>query len=253
MPLPAPLGRMSVEQLVIATPNALEPILKGITLEIPNGELVAVIGPSGSGKSTLARALLGLRPATRGVVRLDGADIQQWDRCALGPHLGYLPQDVELLDGTVGENIARFGDVDPDRVIEAATSAGIHEFILRLPQGYDTRLGNSATILSAGQMQRLGIARALYGQPGLIVLDEPNSNLDQAGDLALQSTLEQLKAAKRTVVIVTHRSNVLEIADRVLMLFDGRVAFYLPGEEARAELRRRQSQLSNVSKLRPMS
>jgi ATP-binding cassette subfamily C protein EexD len=253
MPLPSPQGRVSVESLVIATPNAAEPIIKGVSIEIEPGELIAVIGPSGSGKSTLARALLGLRPATRGAVRLDGADVQQWDRTLLGTHVGYLPQDVELLDGTVGENIARFTDVDPDKVIAAATLAGIHDFVLRLAQGYDTRLGNGATQLSAGQLQRLGIARALYGLPSLVVLDEPNSNLDQAGDQALLSALEQLRSARRTVVIVTHRSNVLEIADRVLMLFDGRVAFYLPREEARAELRRRQSQMSNVSKLRPLS
>jgi ABC-type protease/lipase transport system fused ATPase/permease subunit len=157
-------------------------------------------------------------------VRLDGAEIDQWDREALGRHIGYLPQDVELLDGTVSENIARFGSVDPEKVVAAAQAAGVHEMILRLPDGYDTRIvGNT---VSAGQRQRLGIARALYDDPQLIVLDEPNSNLDQDGDNALMTTLTNLHRLGRTVVLVTHRSNVLAVAEKILVLGDGQAAMY---------------------------
>ncbi|WP_255210531.1 ATP-binding cassette domain-containing protein [Methylogaea oryzae] len=163
-------------------------------------------------------------------MRLDGADIHRWDRAQLGDHIGYLPQDVELLDGTVSENIARFGDIDPQRVVTAAQWAGVHELILRLPQGYDTRLAGH-TALSAGQQQRLGIARALYGAPALIVLDEPNSNLDQAGDIALLDTLSTLKQQGKTVVIVTHRTHTLEAVDKILLLVDGRIAALGPCEE----------------------
>lgn len=251
MALPPPSGRITAESLIVTPPGGVEPIIKGIGFGIAAGELIALIGPSGSGKSTLARTLLGLRPVLRGAVRYDGADVQQWDRAALGAHVGYLPQDVELLDGTVSDNVARFGEVDAAKVIDAARRAGIHDLILKLPQGYDTVIGSGGMMLSAGQQQRLGIARALYGLPAIVVLDEPNSNLDQAGEHALLEALRQLKGLQRTVIVVTHRNNVLEIADKVLMLVEGRIVLYAPREEARAEIKRRQ-QSANVSILRPL-
>jgi ATP-binding cassette subfamily C protein EexD len=186
--------------------------------------MLAVIGPSAAGKSTLLRAMLGIYQPATGTVRLDGAELVQWDREALGRHIGYLPQDVELLDGTVSENIARFGEVDPEKVVEAAKAAGVHEMILKLPDGYDTRLvGN---VISAGQRQRIGLARALYGNPQLIVLDEPNSNLDQEGDAALMQALSATKREGRTLVVVSHRKNVLGLADRVLVMGEGQIALY---------------------------
>lgn len=224
MPLPAPRGELSLEKLVVTPPGAPAPVIKGINLLVAPAEMLAVIGPSAAGKSTLVRALLGIYRPTAGTVRLDGAELDQWDRVALGQYVGYLPQDVELLDGTISENIARFGAIDAEKVVAAAQAAGVHPMILRLPEGYDTRLiGN---VLSAGQRQRIGLARALYGDPQVIVLDEPNSNLDQDGDAALAKTLVDLKHAGRTVVVVTHRSNVLSQADKILLLKEGQIAVY---------------------------
>jgi len=209
---------------VVMPPGAPAPILRNITLSVDAGTMLAVIGPSAAGKSTLLRAMLGIYQPATGTVRLDGAELVQWDREALGRHIGYLPQDVELLDGTVSENIARFGEVDPEKVVEAAKAAGVHEMILKLPDGYDTRLvGN---VISAGQRQRIGLARALYGNPQLIVLDEPNSNLDQEGDAALMQALSATKREGRTLVVVSHRKNVLGLADRVLVMGEGQIALY---------------------------
>jgi ATP-binding cassette subfamily C protein EexD len=236
MPLPDPTGQLSLEQVVVVPPGASDAVLKGISLELPAGTLLALIGPSGAGKSTLLRAILGLCPVARGSVRLDGAELKQWDREHLGRFIGYLPQDVELLDGTVSENIARFGEIDPAAVVAAAQAAGIHELILRLPEGYETRLASGGGILSAGQRQRLGLARALHGDPPLLVLDEPNSNLDQAGDLALLETLKALKRKGSTVLVVSHRANVLALVDRILMLADGQVALQGPRDEVLAAL-----------------
>lgn len=224
MPLPAPTGELSLEKLVVTPPGAPGPVIKGISLLVPPGEMLAVIGPSAAGKSTLVRAMLGIYRPNGGTVRLDGAELDQWDREALGQYVGYLPQDVELLDGTISENIARFGAIDADKVVSAAQAAGVHPMILRLPEGYDTQLiGN---ILSAGQRQRIGLARALYGEPQVIVLDEPNSNLDQDGDAALAKTLSDLKRAGRTVVVVTHRNNVLTQVDKILFIAEGQIAVY---------------------------
>jgi ATP-binding cassette subfamily C protein EexD len=196
----------------------------GVDLDVVAGQSVGIVGESGCGKSTLARAILGVYKPVAGTIRLDGAELDQWNRVALGQYIGYLPQDVELLDGTVSENIARFGEVDADKVVAAAQAAGVHEMILKLPDGYDTRLiGN---VISAGQRQRIGLARALYADPKLIVLDEPNSNLDQDGDAALMKTLEEMKHKARTIVIVTHRSNVLALADKILVLAEGQIAVY---------------------------
>jgi ATP-binding cassette subfamily C protein EexD len=234
MPLPPPAGEIVLDKLVITPPGAQAPVLKGISLRVEPGSVLAVIGPSAAGKSTLVRAMLGLYRPMSGSVRLDGAELDQWDREQLGRHVGYLPQDVELLDGTVSENIARFGDVDPDRVVAAASAAGVHEMVLRLPEGYATKVvGN---VLSAGQRQRIGLARALYGNPRVIILDEPNSNLDQDGDAALAHTLGELRKSGHTVVVVTHRNNLLGLVDRILLLLEGQVGAYGERDKVLASL-----------------
>lgn len=223
MPLPPPRGELLLDRVVVIPPGAEAPVLKGVNLAVVPGQVLAIVGPSAAGKSTLLRALLGIHTPVSGSVRLDGAEIVQWERENLGQHVGYLPQDVELLDGSICENIARFGEMDPALVVEAAQAAGIHDMILRLPQGYETLLTGQQAQLSAGQQQRLGIARAVYGNPQLIVLDEPNSNLDDVGDQALLRLLARLKEGGRTVVVVTHRSNVLSLADQVALMMDGQV------------------------------
>lgn len=221
MPLPAPTGALRIERLVITPPGSKTPVVNGIDLALNKGEVLAIIGPSASGKSSLARAMVGVWPSNHGSVRLDGAEIGQWSREALGPYLGYLPQDIELFAGSVAENIARFAEVDSAKVIEAATLAGIHAMILRFPHGYDTQLGPGGMGLSGGQKQRIALARALYGQPPLIVLDEPNSNLDDAGEAALVAAIGQLRQAGSTVVLVTHRPSVLAVVDKLLVLQEG--------------------------------
>lgn len=236
MLLPPLRGHVKLEDLVIAVPGRSAPILNGITLTIEPGTTVALIGPSAAGKSALARAILGLYPPARGRVCLDGADVHNWDRMQLGPYVGYLPQDVELLDGTVAENIARFGDIDADRVVEAARWAGIHDMVLTLSQAYDTPLIGGGVTLSAGQQQRIGIARAIYGRPRVVVLDEPNANLDQAGEAALMTTLMQLQRDGCTVVLVTHRTNVLQAVQKIAMIVGGKVAVYGPREEVLATI-----------------
>lgn len=236
MALPALRGRVTLEGLVIAVPGRTEPILNGITLTIEPGTTVALIGPSAAGKSTLARAMLGLYPPAHGRACLDGADILNWDRIQLGESIGYLPQDVELLDGTVAENISRFGAVDAKRVTEAAQWAGIHEMVLTLPQAYDTPLIGGGVALSAGQQQRIGIARAIYGRPRVVVLDEPNANLDMAGDNALMATIQQLQRDGCTVVVVTHRTNVLQVVQKIAMIIGGKVARYGPRDEVLAAM-----------------
>lgn len=230
MPLPPPKGELRMEKVVVVPPGAAAPVLKGVNLVVEPGQLLAIVGPSAAGKSTLIRTLLGIYSPVSGSVRLDGAEINQWERENLGRHIGYLPQDVELLDGSVCDNIARFDEVDPELVVQAAQSVGIHEMILRLPQGYETVLSGQASQLSAGQQQRLGIARALYGNPQLIVLDEPNSNLDEAGDQALLHLLGDLKQQKRTVVIVTHRANLLTQVDLIALMLEGQVVRCGPPE-----------------------
>lgn len=234
MALPAPKGEMSLEKVVVTPPGASSPVIKGMSLLIEAGTQLAIIGPSAAGKSTLARALLGLYQPTAGSVRLDGAELDQWDREALGHWIGYLPQDVELLDGTISENIARFGAIDPERVVEAADAGGVHQMILRLPEAYDTKIVGQ--VLSAGQRQRLGLARALYGNPQVIVLDEPNSNLDQEGEVALLRTLVELKRKGCTVIVITHRANVLNQVDKILLLVEGQMALYGTREQVLSAL-----------------
>jgi len=221
MPLPAPTGRLTVEGVVAGAPGSRAPILKGVSFAAEPGDVLAMIGPSASGKSSMARLLVGVWAPLSGHVRLDGADVYSWNKLELGPHLGYLPQDIELFDGTIAENIARFGEIDPDKVVEAAMRTGMHDQILKFPDGYDTRVGDSASALSGGQRQRIGLARAIYGDPALVVLDEPNSNLDDQGEAALVETVKDLKARGSTVILITHRMSTLAIVDNVLVLQDG--------------------------------
>jgi len=226
LPLPSPKGEVRLENVVITPAGAGRPILKGINLLIEPGTQVAILGPSAAGKSTLARTILGIYRPDEGSIRLDGADVHNWERTQKGAYLGYLPQDVELLDGTISENIARFGEIDADKIVEAAQMAGIHEMILQLPEGYETRIAGNGYLLSTGQRQRVGIARAVYGNPRVVVLDEPNSNLDQAGEAALMSTLASLRRKGASVIVVAHRTNIVSHVDKILVLVDGKVAFF---------------------------
>lgn len=230
MELPAPLGNINVEAIRVAPPGTQMPVIKGISFELDAGTSLGIIGPSAAGKSTLARALLGIWPPAMGTVRLDGADIYKWDRRELGPHIGYLPQDIELFDGTISENIARFGEISSEQIVEAARMAGVHEMILRLPEGYDTVIGSSGGVLAGGQRQRIALARAIYGNPRLVVLDEPNSNLDDSGESALRESLQQLKQAGTTVIVITHRPNILFGVDKIMVMKDGQAADFGPAE-----------------------
>ncbi|MEA1050405.1 type I secretion system permease/ATPase [Lamprobacter modestohalophilus] len=238
MRLPAPKGRLVGEQLVVVPPGGTVPVLRGVSFDIPAGETVGIIGPSAAGKSTLARAALGVWPAASGAVRLDGAAIADWNRDELGPNIGYLPQDVELMEGSVSENISRFGEIDPGSVVTAAQKAGVHEMILRLPKGYDTPIGQGGAVLSGGQRQRVGLARALYGSPCLVVLDEPNSNLDEHGEAALAAALGHLKRSQATVLVITHRPNLLHHVDRIMVLRDGLIQMFGPRDQVMAEFAR---------------
>lgn len=228
MPLPAPKGQLVVESLVAGAPGGQAPILKGVSFAVAPGEVLAIVGPTGSGKTTLARLLVGLWPATGGKVRLDGADIFTWNKKELGPHVGYLPQGVELFEGSIAENIARFGDLDRNEIEIAARAVGLHDFILSLPLGYDAMLGREGMQLSGGQRQRVALARALYRRPAYVVLDEPNSSLDEQGDSALLLAITQYKAQGTSFVVITHRTHILQAADKMLVLRDGLVAGFGP-------------------------
>lgn len=236
MPLPAPRGTLQVEQLVAGAPGNPAPILRGVAFALNAGEVLAVVGPSASGKTTLARLLVGLWPAAGGKVRLDGVDVYTWDKSELGPHVGYLPQGVELFEGSLAENIARFGEVDMVRVEAAARAVGLHDFILALPQGYESPVGADGARLSGGQRQRVGLARALYGDPVFVVLDEPNSSLDEEGDAALARAISAAKARGTTFVVMTHRTSVLAVADKMLVLRDGQQQVFGPRDEVLAAL-----------------
>ena len=237
MTLPPPVGQVVVENLFLAAPGKGPNILKGISFVLNPGESLALIGPSASGKSSLTRALVGIWGAQSGKVRLDGADVFQWPKENLGPYLGYLPQSVELFDGSLAENIARFGSVDMDKVQTAARLLGLDEFVQTLPDKYDTRVGTAGAFLSGGQRQRLALARAVYGMPKLIVLDEPNSSLDEQGDALFLELLKSLKAAGSTVVIVTHKSSPLTVVDKILFMNDGRMQMWGPRDEVLAKLK----------------
>lgn len=234
--LPLPQGRLSVEGVRLAGRTPDQPIIRHVSFELAVGESLAIVGPSASGKSSLARLLVGVWSPSFGHIRLDGADVGTLDHRELGPHLGYLPQDVELFPGTIGENIARLGEVDSAAVVAAARRAHVHELILRLPQGYDTRIGNGGYVLSGGQMQRIALARALYGDPCLVVLDEPNANLDAEGEMNLLKVLAELKAQKVTVVMVTHKPSLLGGLDKVLVMKEGQIESFGPCEQVLARI-----------------
>jgi len=240
MRLPRPVGALSVDKAFVVPPGGRTAVLKGVSFALSAGEVLGVVGPSAAGKSTLARVLVGVWPVGSGGVRLDGADMAAWNRADLGPALGYLPQDVELFDGTVAENIARFGDIDATQVVEAARKAGVHEVVLGLADGYDTRIGDGGSRLSGGQRQRIALARALYGDPAFVVLDEPNSNLDTAGEQALVEAVLGLKASRATTVVVTHRLSILSCVDRILVLNGGEVELFGSRDEVLARLARPQ-------------
>ncbi len=236
LPLPAPRGRLEVERLTYAFSAQRAPLLRGVCLTAFPGETLGLIGPSASGKTTLLRLLLGMRKAQSGTVRLDGADIARWDRDSLGRAIGYLPQNVELFAGSITANIARLQNPDPDAVIRAARLAQAHDLILRLPDGYDTEIGEGGCLLSGGQRQRIALARALYGDPRLLVLDEPNSNLDEEGDAALAAALTEIKARGVTVVIVSHRRNLISRLDRLAILRNGKIEAFGPAQMVLARL-----------------
>ncbi|MCF8209637.1 MAG: type I secretion system permease/ATPase [Rhodoferax sp.] len=231
MALPPPQGQLLVDNIVAAAPGSQVPILRGVQFALQPGEVLAVVGPSASGKTTLARLLVGLWPAANGKVRLDGADVYTWNKSELGPYLGYLPQGVELFEGTVAENIARFGVIDQAKVEAAALAVGLHEFILALPSGYANPVGRDGAMLSGGQRQRVALARAIYGNPTFVVLDEPNSSLDEQGDAALAGAIAQLKSRGTTFVVMTHRTSVLGVADKMLVLKDGQTQLFGPRDE----------------------
>lgn len=243
--LPSPKGHLSVDCVTAIFPGSKgEPVLQNVSFAIQPGDVLGIIGPSASGKSTLTRLLVGIWPATDGTVRLDSADIYQWNKEELGPHIGYLPQDVELFAGTIAENIARFNDINAQDVIAAAKLAGVHELILNLPKGYDSVLGSGGAGLSGGQKQRIGLARALYGAPSLIVLDEPNSNLDSAGDKALNQAIQCLRQRNKTVVLITHRTNLLSITNKLLLLINGKVSAFGPTQQVMQTLQQAEPRLN---------
>ena len=237
MALPPPQGTVTVEGLVLTPPGAAVPVLKNVSFLALPGELLTIIGPSAAGKSTLARALIGVWPAQSGKVRLDSADIFAWPKSQLGPYMGYLPQGVELFDGSVAENVARFGKVDMDLVREATDRVGVTAIIEQLPEGFDTQIGDGGAVLSGGQRQRIGLARAIYGTPRFVVLDEPNASLDDAGERDLLALLQTLKALKTTLVAITHRSSLLVAADRLLLLQDGTVSHFGTRDEVLNDVR----------------
>lgn len=241
MSLPEPQGQVSLESVVVVPPGSKVPALRGVSFEVSPGEHVGIIGPSAAGKSTLARALLGIWPTANGAIRIDGADVKHYNRDELGPYVGYLPQDIELFDGSVSENIARFGDVDAELVVNAAKKAGVHDMILQLPDGYDTVIGSTSGALSGGQRQRIGLARALYGNPRVVVLDEPNSNLDDQGEQALASAMQRLHAQGVTVFVVSHRPVLLRNVDKLLMLKDGQNQMYGARDDVMRQLAQQQA------------
>ena len=228
MSLPRPKGYLSMEGVYAAPPGVTKPVLKNITFAIEPGDVLGVIGPSAAGKSTLARVAVGIWPSTPNAARIDGADVYRWNKDELGPALGYVPQDIEVFPGTVSENIARFREFQPEDVIAAAQSAGVHDMILHFPEGYDTRIGDGGVGLSGGQKQRLALARALYGKPNLVVLDEPNSNLDEVGEAALVRAIQELQARKASVIVITHRIPILQVTNKLLLLQDGNARMFGP-------------------------
>jgi PrtD family type I secretion system ABC transporter len=234
--LPPPVGHFRLDDVWVKFDNVKEPTIQGVSFELAAGQTLGVIGSSGAGKSTLARLLIGVRAPTRGSVRLDGVELSDWPSSQIGPHVGYLPQDVELLDGTVAENISRYGTHDSPAIIEAAKLAGAHDFILSLPNGYDTLIGERGKLVSGGQRQRIALARAIYGQSKIVILDEPNANLDASGEMDLRQTVQRLKGQGRTVIIITHRPSILSAVDLIAVMTAGRIAHFGPRDEILAKI-----------------
>ena len=226
-----PKGVVSLKGVSATATGRADPILQQIDFEAQPGTVTVILGPSGSGKSTLGRVLAGIWPQVSGEVLLDGQPIHSWNRIDLGPYLGYLPQDIELFDGSIAENIARLGEVDSEQVIEAARSTGLHEAILRFPKGYDTPIGEAGGLLSGGQRQRIALARAIYGEPALLILDEPNANLDDVGEAALAKAVVQLRAKGKTVVLISHRNSILGVADRIVVMHQGQIQLQGPRDQ----------------------
>lgn len=240
MSLPRPKGNISLEKIFVVPPATRAAVVKGVSFSLNAGEVLGIVGPSAAGKSSLARAMIGVWPVGSGVVRLDGADLSTLNRDEVGPALGYLPQEVELLDGTVAENICRFGPIDPKKIVDAALKAGVHEMILALPDGYDSRIGDGGRNLSGGQRQRIALARAIYNDPAFVVLDEPNSNLDTLGEEALVKAVKSMKEAGTTAVVVTHRISILSTVDKILLLNNGEIELFGPRDEVLNKLSRPQ-------------
>ena len=248
MSLPKPLGHISVEAVTAAPPGSTIAVIKNLSFAIVPGDVLGIIGPSGAGKSTLARLLVGVWPSAMGKVRLDSADVYLWNKDELGPHIGYLPQDIELFAGTVSENIARFGEVDPEKVISAAKRTGVHEMILQFPQGYDTPLGDGGAGLSGGQKQRIGLARAMYDDPSLLVLDEPNSNLDEVGEQALVAAIVDFRKRGKTLVLITHRTSAIGVTNKLLVLQGGVAHMFGPTAQVLTDLTKAAQQQAQPAK-----
>ncbi len=247
MSLPRPRGIVTAENIYITPPRAQVAVIKGLNFTFGPAEIIGIIGPSASGKSTLARAMVGVWPTQVGKMRLDGADIFTWNKSEVGPAIGYLPQDVELFDGTIAENISRFGEIDSERVIAAAKACGVHEMILHFPKGYDTHIGEAGGALSGGQRQRIALARAIYDRPALVVLDEPNSNLDDQGEAALVNAVVEMKRQGSTIVLITHRTSVLRAVDKLMLLRDGQIQMFGPRDEVLAALTKANQQAQQIA------
>jgi PrtD family type I secretion system ABC transporter len=245
--LPPPTGQISLEHVTFGIRQNNKVILKDISFTLAAGETLGIVGPSASGKSSLARLLVNVWTPLQGVIRMDGADISNWPSERIGRYIGYLPQDIELFAGTIGENIARLDEPDSEQVLAAAKLAGLHEIILQMPNGYDTQIGEGGAILSGGQRQRIGFARALYGSPRLLVLDEPNANLDTAGETALINALIQIKLAGITTILITHNPNYLSQVTKLLILQSGSVAAFGPKEWVLAQAQQVKNQQVQVS------
>jgi len=248
MALPAPEGKLAVESLSVTAPDSKTVLLRGVQFALQPGQLLAVLGPSGSGKTTLVRLLVGLWGATTGKVRLDGVDVHSWNKRELGEHIGYLSQDVDLFEGTLAENIARFGPYDQEKLDRVAELVGLESIISMLPDGYQTQIGVGGAVLSGGQRQRVALARALYGDPQFIVLDEPNSSLDQQGEMALQQTLQQLKARNATTIVITHRTQLLSAADQLMIIRDGEMQVCGPRDQVLSAAKKAMEQAASQRK-----
>jgi ATP-binding cassette subfamily C protein len=236
MKLPDPVGEVSAQNLYVVPPGAKKPVLQGVTFMLPAGSALGIVGPSAAGKSTLARALVGVWPIHHGAVRIDGTEVSHWDGEQLGRSIGYLPQDVELFSGSIADNICRFAEIDEAKVVAAAQMAGVHRMIQAMPEGYNTQIGDGGQTLSGGQRQRIGLARAIYDMPAVVLLDEPNASLDAEGEAALLNTLQELKANKRTVILITHKTNILSVMDKLMVLTQGSVQGFGDRDEVFAKL-----------------